>query len=262
MTATTEVRPLAVAGRTVRAEWTRLWTVRTSWWCLLATAVGIVGMAALLGMDVASDEAAGVDRTEPWPPVSVAGELALLVGQFGLYVLVLLAVTSEDGSGAITTSLQWTARRRTLLLTRTAVVTVTAVGLGLLLVLAGDLLAWTIAPVLELGAADLAASLARVGGVLAAGCLLAAGLGFLLRSTAGALASVFLLMLVLPLSLPAFGIGWLETVGTHLPGGAAVFLLGEELDGLTRTSAAVVLAAWAAAATAAGAVSFLRRDAD
>ena len=69
-------------------------------------------------------------------------------------------------------------------------------------------------------------------------------------------------MLVLPLALPAFGIGWLDTAGTSLPGGAAVHLLGEELEGLTRTSAAVVLAAWAAVATAAGAVSFLRRDAD
>jgi ABC-2 type transport system permease protein len=98
--------------------------------------------------------------------------------------------------------------------------------------------------------------------VLTAGALIATGLGFLLRSTAGALASVFLLMLVLPLMLPAFGIGWLETLAIHLPGGAAVFLLSDDLDGLTRTSAVVVLVAWAAAATGVGAASFLRRDAD
>ena len=251
-----------VVGRAARAEWTRLRTVRTTWWCLLATAVTVVGMATLLGLDVAADQAAGVERTRPWPPATAAGELAMLPGQFGLLVLVLLAVTSEYGTGSIGTSLQWTSRRRTLLLTRTAVATAVAVLAGVLLVVVADVVAWAVAPVLELTAGDLAESLLGVALVLAAGALLATGLGFLLRSTAGALASVFLLVLVLPLVLPAFGIGWLETVGTHLPGGAAVHLLSEDLEGLTRTSATVVLASWAAAATAAGAVSFLRRDAD
>ena len=250
-----------VAGRVARAEWTRLRTVRTTWWCLLATAVTVVGLATLLGMDVASDQAAGVERTRPWPPATAAGELALMVGQPGLLVLVLLAVTSEHSTGAIGTSLQWTARRRTLLLARTAVATATAVAAGVLLVVVADVVAWAVAPVLELTWPDLARSLAAVTAVLAAGALLAAGLGFLLRSTAGALAAVFLLVLVLPLVLPAFGVDCIETVGTHTPGGAGLHLLGEEVSGLTTTSATVVLAAWAAAATAAGAASFLLRDA-
>jgi ABC-2 type transport system permease protein len=251
-----------VAGRAARAEWTRLRTVRTTWWCLLATAVTVVGMGALLGADVAGDEAAGVERTGPWPPATAAGELAMLPGQFGLLALVLLAVTSEHSTGAIRTSLQWTPRRRTLLLTRTAVATATAVTAALLLVVVADLVAHAVAPVLQLTPGDLAESLLRVGGVVVGGSRLAAGLGFLLRSTAGALTSVFLLVLVLPLVLPAFGISWLETVGEHLPGGATAHLLGEELDGLTTASAAAVLTAWAAVATAAGAVSFSRRDAD
>ena len=258
----TEVGPATVVRRAARAEWARLHTVRTTWWCLLAAAVTVVGMATLLGLDVASDQAAGVERAAPWPPATAAGELSLLPGQFGLLVLVLLAVTSEYGTGSIGTSLQWTARRRTLLLTRTVVVTATAVAAGVLLVVTADVVAWAIAPELALTVDDLAASLVRVVGVLAGGSLLAAGLGFLLRSTAGALATVFLLVLVLPLLLPAFGIGWLTTAGAHLPGGAAAHLLSEDVAGLTRTSAAVVLAAWAAAATAAGALAFLRRDAD
>ena len=260
MTATS-VGPAVVAGRVARAEWTRLRTVRTTWWCLLATAVTVVGMATLLGLDVAGDQAAGVERTSPWPPATLAGELALLVGQFGLLALVLLAVTSEHGTGSIATSLQWTARRRTLLLVRTAVATLTAVVAGVLLVATADVVAWAVAPVLALEGGDLAGSLLTVTGVLAGGSLLAAGLGFLLRSTAGALVGVFLLVLVLPVVLPAFGIDWLETVGAHLPGGATAHLLGQEVPQLSRTSAAVVLVAWSAAATAAGAASFLRRDA-
>jgi hypothetical protein len=261
MTTPTQVGAVTVAGRVARAEWVRLRTVRTTWWCLLATAVTVVGMATLLGLDVASDQAAGVERTQPWPPATVAGELALLVGQFGLLVMVLLAVTAEHSTGSIGTSLQWTARRRTLLLARTAVATVSAVVAAVLLVVVADVVAWSVAPVLDLTSRDLARSLVTVAGVAAGGALLAAGLGFLLRSTAGALASVFLLVLVLPVVLPAFGVDRLETVGAHLPGGAVAHLLSEDVPGLTRTSAAVVLAAWSGAATAAGAVCFLRRDA-
>jgi ABC-2 type transport system permease protein len=256
------VGAVTVTVRAARAEWTRLWTVRTTLWCLLATAIAVVGVAALLGLDVASDQAGDVERTRPWPPATAAGELAMLPGQFGLLVLVLMTVTAEYGSGSIATSLQWTSRRRTLLLTRTAVASATAVVVGVLLVVLADVVAWSLAPVLELPLQDLVTSAGRVAGVLAAGALLAAGLGFLLRSTAGALASVFLLMIVLPLVLPAFGIEWLETVGTHLPGGATLHLLSDDIEGLSRTSAAVVLAGWAAAATVAGAASFLLRDAD
>jgi ABC-2 type transport system permease protein len=51
--------------------------------------------------------------------------------------------------------------------------------------------------------------LATVGFVFGTGTLLAVGIGFLLRSAAAALVSVFLLILVLPLLLPQFGYDWL-----------------------------------------------------
>lgn len=250
-----------VLARACAAEWTRLWTVRTTWWCLLAAAVTVCGMATLLALDVSSDIAMGIERSD-WPPATAAGELALLPGQFALLLLALLPVTSEYSTGAVATSLQWTSRRRALLTARTVVPVLVATVAGLLLVLVADVFAHTLTPALELTAQGLAGSLATAAGVLAAGTTIAVGLGFLLRSTAGALASVFLLMLVLPLVLPAFGVAWLVTVAAHLPGGAAVFLLGEQVPGLTETSAAVVLALWAAAATVAGALSVLRRDAD
>ena len=47
--------------------------------------------------------------------------------------------------------------------------------------------------------------LGTVAFVFAAGTALAVGLGFLLRNTAGALVTVFLLMLLLPMLLPQFG---------------------------------------------------------
>ena len=55
-------------------------------------------------------------------------------------------------------------------------------------------------------AGDAAESLGRIAAVLVAGGVLAVGVALLLRSTAGALATVFLLQLVLPAMLPSFGV--------------------------------------------------------
>ena len=76
-----------------------------------------------------------------------------------------------------------------------------------------------------------------VGFVFAAGRALAAGLGFVLRSTAGALVSVFLLMLVLPLLLPAFGYEWM-TDARRAPAGLRSDLpphRGADEDRMTET---------------------------
>lgn len=249
--------PLA---RAAAAEWTRIWTVRTTWWCLLAAAVSILGMATLLALDLAGSP----DRPGPWPWAWEAGQIALVPGQFALLVLVLLAVTSEYATGSITATLQWTPRRWHVLLTRAVVPTAVAIAAGVVLVLAADLTAWAIFPGLRMSGGGLAASLGLVAGVLTAGSLIAVGAGLLLRSTAGALALVFLTLLVLPFLLPVFGVAWLTSAASYLPGAAATFLLLLEVEPLTETlsaaSATAILAGWAAAALLAGGLSFLTRD--
>ena len=254
---TAEPGTLTVFRRAAAAEWLRLRTVRTTWWCLLTAAVTIVGIGATAAFDM-SDGAASVT---PGAPATYAGEFAVLPGQFALLVLVLLAVTQEYGSGAIGPTLQWTPRRGVLLTARLAVPVVVATVAGVLLALVADIAAWLIAPELTLSPADLADSLGRIAAVLVAGGVLAVGAGLLLRSTAGALATVFLLQLVLPFLLPAFGSEWMSDLGKLLPGSGAVWtLLGEPPD-MTAVSATAVLVGWSAAALVAGGWSLLRRDA-
>ena len=90
------------------------------------------------------------------------------------------------------------------------------------------------------------------------------GLGFLLRSTAGALISVFLLILVLPLVLPQFGYPWLDEVAEVLPGTSAVFLLTGETaaEAMTEARAVVTMLVWAAGALGLGWVRLVRDDAN
>ncbi|SDE69892.1 ABC-2 type transport system permease protein [Blastococcus fimeti] len=243
--------------RAAGAEWVRLRTVRTTWACLLAAAVVIVGLGAI----AAADEAEGT-ATASNPVVSTfAGEYGVLLGQFGLLVLALLAVTQEYASGSIGPTLQWTPRRGVLLAARVVVPTVAVTVIGVLLALVADLVALLIDPELTLPLGDAVAGLARIAAVLVAGSLLAVGVGLLLRSTAAGLATVFLLQLVLPFLMQSFNVGWLADLAEWLPGTGAVRTLLGEPDSLSLGGALALLACWSVAAVAAGSWRLLRRDA-
>lgn len=253
------VSPAGLLRRTLTAEWTRLVSVRATWWFLAAAAVVTVGLGTVAGLDAAHNPRAQGD------PAWSAASFTAFPAQFALLGLVLLAVTSDYATGGIVPALQWTPRRTVLLLARTlvtaSVATVAGTGLALAAAVAG-LAASRSALVLQWG--DAPGTLARVALVHAAGALFAAGLGFLLRSTAGALVGVFLLFLVLPLLLPQFGYPWLTGLADVLPGTNALFLLlGEPTGrGLTETSATVTMLVWAGAALVLGRLRLRRTDAN
>ncbi len=245
-----------VFGRAAAAEWLRLRTVRTTWLCLLAATVAIVGLGAI----AAADEAMGPVGPGNPIPSTFAGEFGVMLGQFALLVLALLAVTQEHATGAISPTLQWTPRRGVLFAARVMVPVVVVTVVGVLLALIADVLALLIDPDLTLSLTDAADSRGRIGAVLAAGSALAVGIGLLLRSTAGALATVFLLQLVLPFLLPAFGAQWMADLGELLPGSGAVWMLLGEPE-MSAAQATALLVGWSGAALVAGGWSLLRRDA-
>ena len=191
-----EVKAARVLARTCAAEWTRLWTVRTTWLLLAAGAVLMVGIAAAAGSSAEQEPGAAGDSA--W----LAAEFTTLPGQFAFLTLALVLVTSDYATGGIVPSLQWTTRRPVLFLARTLVAVSVATTAAVLLALTAALTALlTSRSVLDLPA-DGAGVLGTVALVVAGGAALGVGLGFLLRSTAGVLVAVFLTMLVLPLMLP------------------------------------------------------------
>ena len=229
-----------LASRTCSAEWMRWCTVRATWWFLAAATLVLVGLGTLLGFESAAD------------PVEIQGEPAwttarfiAMPAQFALIGLVIVSVTSDYATGGIVPTLLWTPRRSVLFTARVLVTTTLATVAGLLLTVAAALAAKSTAgSALTLTADDGLGMAGRVGFVFLAGTALAAGLGFLVRSTAGALISAFLLLLVLPLLLPVFG-DWLGRGARGLPGSGAVFLLTDGGEGMTLTSSVIVMTAWA-----------------
>lgn len=247
--------------RAVASEWTRVWTVRSTWWALAGAAAMMLLLGFAFGQDAPPDP--GLPGGPTWTiPVWVPGEIAIAIGQFALYVLVMLAVTAEYATGAIRSTLQAVPRRGLLLLARTVVVvmvaTVAAVALA---AAAGGMASIGLGVAAEVVPGDIVHSLSMVAVVVASGSLLTVGIGALVRSSAGTLTSIFLLLLVLPQLLPVFGIGWLTSVGEHLPGYAAMSLLESFGIEQSATRASVVLGAWVTSSLVAGAWSLLRRDA-
>ena len=250
--------------RTCRAEWARIWSVRSSWAFALAIGVVVLGFATILGFDARSGWGEDAPEGGSWA-------LGQVAGTFGMFVLVafaLVAATADHGTGGIVPTLQWTPRRGVLLAARATVVVLTTTGFCLLLVLAASLLARLIAPDFGLAAEDLGV-LAEVAGVYVGVTLLSVAIGLATRNTAGGLMAVIGLILVLPLMLAILGqaFDWARDLGELVPGTGALHLMFDETLGspapqLSTEYAWGLLGVWAVGALALGGLRLLRADAD
>lgn len=248
-----------VLARTSRAEWTRIWTLRSTWWLVLATAVLVLGVGALIGAETTGEAGGPSPGTSAWEVAQVTSLFAV----FGISTLAVLAATGDYGTGGIIPTLQWTPRRGTLLTARVGVITLTTAVLGVVLASLAGVLVRVFAPELGLPLVEGLQTRAWLLYLFATCAALAVGLGLLLRNTAGALVSVIALLLVLPILLGNLPFDAARDIALRLPGTSAVFLIsgGESGADLTLTSARLTLAAWAVAACCSGGTRLLRSDA-
>jgi len=247
-----------VLVRTAAAEWSRMWSVRSSWTFTLVTALVVVGFGAIIG---AQTNPSSVDAgSTAWDGARLTSMLAL----FGILTLSVLTTTADHVTGGIVPTLQWTPRRPVLLAARACVVVATTTVLGVVLVAGAGLAVWLFLPQLGLPVGDGGRTLAEMGFVFASGSVLAVGLGLLTRSTAGGLVSVIGLVLVLPFLMAQLPYDWAVTTAAHLPGSGALFLIFGEgpSDDMTEASSRITLVVWAVAALIAGGGRLLRADAN
>lgn len=244
----------------VRCEWTKLWSVRSTYWALLGTAVALVSLAAVF-------PAAG--PSAPSDPTAY-GLSGFFQAQLGAAVLGVLAITSEYATGSIRATLTATPQRITLLSAKTIVVAATTTVLGI----ASAFLAFFVAAQVfggkgvSVALTDPGALRAVIGAglYLAIVAVLALALGVLFRSSVGTIAAVVALMLVLPGIANALPTTWQDSVVPYLPTEA-----GQALIGHTRFAPAgphllapwtgfAILCAYTAIALIAAAVTITNRD--
>ncbi len=251
----------------LRSEWTKLRSVRSSYWTLLATVVILIGFSALLAATtvVAYSEMTVKERAD-LTPIAI-GLNGVDVAQIAILVLGVLVITSEYGSGMIRSSISAVPQRLTLLAAKAALLASITTVVGIVSCFAAFFIAQVIlsGEGIQAHIGDPGALRSVVGGGLYLGVvsLLALGLGTLIRRSAGAIAAVFGLLFVLPILLALLPARWAEGIGKYLPGHAGQALFGAPIATATLSPwvGFGVLCLWAAVALLAGAMALQRRDA-
>ncbi|MCO1657006.1 ABC transporter permease subunit [Pseudonocardia humida] len=212
---------------TLRGEWIKFRSLRSTWLTLGGLVVIGLGITVLSAdASVASYPTATVEERQDWDPTN-RSLLMYMVAQLVIGVLGILVVTSEYATGLMQTSLSATPRRHRLLGAKVAVVTAVAVVSGQVLMLTSFLIgqARFVASGLPYATLDDPRALSAVvgGGLyLAVIGLLTVGLGTIMRATAGALATLVGIVLLVPPLADLFP--WLDGLFAFWPtlGGAAV----------------------------------------
>ncbi|OKI61873.1 ABC transporter permease [Micromonospora sp. CB01531] len=247
----------------VAAEWTKLWSVRSTWWTLLAAALTMAATAAQLAIYAVNANTDDDPTVNPGIlPVGdiVTGSLELT--QYVVLALGLFAVTSEYATGTIRTTLRCTPSRGRVLLAKAVVVGVVTFLVGLLL---GGVGAAVARPVLgEWGRAPLGGTLGDVAAsaaYLALVGVLALGLAAALRGAVLTLTVLFALLMIVPLSLQEPGITVLTRIADGFPGVAGSHFLTGDTEPYPAAAGLLLLASWAVAALLLGRYALGRRDA-
>ncbi|WP_432893291.1 ABC transporter permease [Kribbella sp. CA-245084] len=244
----------------VRSEWTKLWTVRSSWLNIVAAVLLTALLGVQYGFSLAYDNSHRAHAESQ--PVGQFGSSVILIVQVVLAAFALLTVTSEYATGSIRSTLQWTPVRRNVVLAKAAVLAPALFCYGLVVAaiasVTGGLAAGSWA---EWDASGLVVDLLSVGFYATVAGLFVAGIAWVVRSTAGTLTVAFLLLLVVPLMLSQSSLRALVWIAALLPGGAGQNYLTGTTDPLSPTLSATVLVLWAVGGLALGSRVLSRRDA-
>ncbi|MEU9746368.1 ABC transporter permease [Streptomyces niveus] len=254
----------------LHAEWTKLRTVPSTWWLLLAVAALTVALSAAATGTVATDQCPSPDAChEDTVKLSLTG---IWLGQAAVATLGVLAMSGEYGTGTIHATLTAVPGRVRVLAAKAAVVLGSALVAGTVAVLGSLLAGRFILPGNGFSAAPLSLTegptlRAAVGTVLYFGliALLSLGVATLVRDTAGAITTVLGLLYALPAVVELVGNEeWRERIREWAPASAGLAVQAtKNLDSLPIApwSGLGVLAAWAGAGLLAGAAVFTLRDA-
>ncbi|MFF3432534.1 ABC transporter permease [Streptomyces sp. NPDC002602] len=238
------------------SEWTKLWTIRTPYVCLL---VGLI-VTAIFTFYYGSIARI---NDKPIQPVGNASVSSVILTQFALVILAMTMVTSEYSTSSVRTSLLWVPVRPRVQLAKALLSAlvgfVTAVGWAVL----GIALAW--GPFQGHASFELskvAYQTVAMGVYSALICVMTVGVSFALRTAAGAVAVIFFVVSALPSMLVGLGGPVLLAINEYMPqtvGG--YFMLGDGKAPFPDAVSLLILLVWAVVAHVAGLFVLRRRDA-
>lgn len=251
----------------VHAEWTKLRSVRSAVWTLLATVGLAVGFSALIG----ASQMRSWDNLDPaeqlrFDPTSFSLS-GLFMAQLAIGVLGVQLVSSEYTTGQIRATLGATPQRLTVL---SAKVTAFAGVVAATGIVASFGAFWVGQRIFATKGLDASISNPDVLRALVGGALYLTGIGLLglgvaviLKRTAGAVAALVTLLFILPIATGFMPTYFQNTIAKYLPAqaGMAVFNVVPHPRALSPWTGFGVLLAYSASALVVGGLLLVRRDA-
>jgi ABC-2 type transport system permease protein len=248
--------------RAVRAELTKLRSIRSTTWTLFATVVGTLLLTVLA---TNSFQHHGRGQLHGFDPTnqSLTG---VALGSLAIGVLGVLMITGEYSSGTIRSSLAATPRRPVLLGAKAMVIALVSLVVGEILTFAcfftGKAILSGRAPVATLGQPGVLRALLLSGAFLALLGMFGLGLGFIIRSTAGAIAAFVGVIFLLPVLLqPLSAHGSPARFAPEEILANSVAAVVPQSGQLAPTTGFLLMVLYCGVALGAGAVLLVRRDA-
>jgi ABC-type transport system involved in multi-copper enzyme maturation permease subunit len=263
---TADPRIRVTQARVVRSEWTKLRSLRSTRWSLLAATILTIGFPILAASVISAHwgHRSPAERASFNPlDVSLIGSQ---IAQLAIGVLGVLVITGEYSTGMIRASFTAVPKRLPVLWAKTAVFAAVTFALMLPAVLIAFFASQSI---LSRHHAEIAFSHAHVArAVIGAALYLTAiaifslSLGTILRNTAGGIATFAAILFVIPPLMNVFPQSWNDAVSPYLPSnaGRAILALTKDAHSLGPWTGFGVLCAYAFGALAVAAVLLVRRD--
>jgi ABC-type transport system involved in multi-copper enzyme maturation permease subunit len=208
-------------GDVLRSEWTKLRSVRSTYWTLIAAVFTTVGLSALISAIYAHQyptmSAANRANFDP-TAFSLNG---VFLAQLAIGVLGVLIITGEYSTGAIRATLAAVPQRRTVLAAKATVFSAVTLVVGVVscgaAFFVGQAILSSHGIEAHIGDAGVLRAVVGSGIYLVVLGLFALGIGTLIRRSAGAICALFGILLVLPVLVQTLPTAWTNAIGKYLP---------------------------------------------
>ena len=250
----------------VHSEWTKLRSVRSTYWALIVAAILGIGIGALISGVSAHHYATDPTVQHNWNPADRSLR-SLAIAQLAFAILGVMVVTGEYSTGMIRTSLAAVPKRARFLgakaLVWGAVALVAGEIISFVTFLVGQALISGNAPSTTLGGHDVLRAVVGAGLYLAVLGVLGSALGVLLRHAAAAIGSIVAILLVLPGIAAALPSSWSNPIERWWPtnAGQQVAIIVRDAHTLPAWAGFLVMVVFTAIVLAAAFVVLERRDA-
>ena len=251
---------------TIRSEWLKFRSVRSSITGAIITLALTLGINALVAFAIRSHWPHVHDRHQAFDPSSFA-TVGVFFAQFAFGVIGALFITSEYSSGSIRTSLTAVPNRAKLIMSKVTVLLKSGLVLAELAVFGGFAVTMSIfhgkVPTASLSDSAVLRSVILAGVYLTLLALLGFGLGLILRQTAICISVFVSLLLILPIVSIFFPTSWKNDLTRFDPSelGNAMMSRFPQPNHFSAYGSAFVLFLYVVVVIGVGLTMFQRRDA-